>query len=843
MALFMDEAIQNGEFPLWNPLTYCGMPFAANPQSYAFYPPNLIRSLLTFNPSPMNTHIGLLIVLGLHILLGGVSTFFFAREHRLGFGASLSAALVFIFSATFVRRVMAMHLITTIVWLPLILLLLRRAFIAQRFSSRMLYAVAAGTAFGMAVLAGFPQVVLYMAFAIIGYGAVYRVLHIGWRDFRLKKGLVQLVAKDTTVGVTVFVIGALLAAAMLIPGLEVASFSERSHLSNAIPDRTHAPSRLLNLFVSYIGSGSHHANYRLAGLGAIMLALAAFAHPRRRDVIVFTCMFLIMLDLALGPPLPFSRLLLSVAPFKLKDLTRAFLAVGFPLAMLVGFGVDAVAMRWQARDASPLHTAFFVMLGVFTLKTLHSTVEATTIFSPSNLVLAFPCAILVIIALAGGPFRRDAFARLRTMLSRLIPLRTGSAYVIVSMVLAALVFGEIYVWANPYVGYLRGRLGYRGSTAPLYEHSSLWSSNYRGADRHPNKFILSMRPSINGYDPLYIERVHRVLKSPHNTEMSLRPPAVLAENHRGNLFLKRSFWLARQYVAGPLPGANSLFPAATTVFLQNVPGELPVPEVASAEVIGKSISGTPIRQTLADESSIERWVSRRAGSKGGLYLSIPTFETQPLHGVLAVRFESNARVTIESFFREKTSRVPVSGKTYRVRPTRDGDGVLEFPLPDFREMRISLSVKPTPSDAAFRFKEAYVLYDSNDEDARISILRRRPNTVDVQLSDLPEHRILTFLDSSFPGWKAFVDNEEVPILLANDAFKAIVVPPGTHRVRFAFGSRPVYTGILVSTVTLLAICLLFGWAWRRHSPSSSHASCEQPEDDTARVGDPVAPSF
>ena len=150
---------------------------------------------------------------------------------------------------------------------------------------------------------------------------------------------------------------------MLIPGMELASLSERSHLANIVPDRSYPFERLFNLFTSYIGSGSHYGNFRLAGLGASLLALAAFSFPRKRDIVLFGAMFLILLDCSLGPPLPFSKLLLWIAPFKLKDLIRGMLVVGFPLAMLVGFGVEAVATRWRDRASSPMHITFSLHFG------------------------------------------------------------------------------------------------------------------------------------------------------------------------------------------------------------------------------------------------------------------------------------------------------------------------------------------------------------------------------------------------------------------------------------------------------------------------------------------------
>ena len=44
-----------GDFATWNPLSMAGMPHAANPQAWAFYPPNLLRAVLHASPTPSGT--------------------------------------------------------------------------------------------------------------------------------------------------------------------------------------------------------------------------------------------------------------------------------------------------------------------------------------------------------------------------------------------------------------------------------------------------------------------------------------------------------------------------------------------------------------------------------------------------------------------------------------------------------------------------------------------------------------------------------------------------------------------------------------------------------------------
>lgn len=52
-----------------------------------------------------------------------------------------------------------------------------------------------------------------------------------------------------------------------------------------------------------------------------------------------------------------------------------------------------------------------------------------------------------------------------------------------------------------------------------------------------------------------------------------------------------------------------------------------------------------------------------------------------------------------------------------------------------------------------------------------------------------DDRWLVFSESLIPGWKAYVDGQEVPIYFANYIFQAVRVPAGEHRVRFEYKDR------------------------------------------------------
>jgi hypothetical protein len=72
--------------------------------------------------------------------------------------------------------------------------------------------------------------------------------------------------------------------------------------------------------------------------------------------------------------------------------------------------------------------------------------------------------------------------------------------------------------------------------------------------------------------------------------------------------------------------------------------------------------------------------------------------------------------------------------------------------------------------------------------------------------DMGSNGWLVLSDMYYPGWKAFVDGEETPILRANCAFRAVGLGPGRHSVVWEYSPRGVRLGWSL-TITALAIVL------------------------------------
>lgn len=77
-----------------------------------------------------------------------------------------------------------------------------------------------------------------------------------------------------------------------------------------------------------------------------------------------------------------------------------------------------------------------------------------------------------------------------------------------------------------------------------------------------------------------------------------------------------------------------------------------------------------------------------------------------------------------------------------------------------------------------------------------------PNSVKIQVeTNAPSFLVLS--DTYYPGWKAFVDDEEVNIYRTNYAFRGVVVSQGKHEVVFRYQPESLRWGINISVLSFL----------------------------------------
>jgi Bacterial membrane protein YfhO len=109
------ELEKMGQLPLWNPYSFAGFPMLANFQTAAFYPLNILLFLL-----PFATGWSLLVIL--QPLLAGIFLYYYLRHMHLAKKASLLGGIVFAFCGFSTAWLEWNTILSTALWLPLILL-------------------------------------------------------------------------------------------------------------------------------------------------------------------------------------------------------------------------------------------------------------------------------------------------------------------------------------------------------------------------------------------------------------------------------------------------------------------------------------------------------------------------------------------------------------------------------------------------------------------------------------------------------------------------------------------------------------------------------------------------
>jgi hypothetical protein len=84
------------------------------------------------------------------------------------------------------------------------------------------------------------------------------------------------------------------------------------------------------------------------------------------------------------------------------------------------------------------------------------------------------------------------------------------------------------------------------------------------------------------------------------------------------------------------------------------------------------------------------------------------------------------------------------------------------------------------------------------------ITNRQPDTVTLR-ADLSRPGYVVLLDRYDTNWHATIDGREVPVLRADQIFRAVYAEPGEHVILFYFRQRGLLVGMFISALTLAAL--------------------------------------
>lgn len=165
--LLTKRTLANGEWPLWNPLEYGGVPLLANTQSTVFYPPRLLLTALDVDTA-------MTVFILLKLWLCGVTAFVCARVLRLSLAASRFFSIAWMLCSYNV--IWANWPITDVsCWIPL-LMAGAELLLGGRYRRGFAMMVLGGT---LILLAGHPETAFTMSMGLGMYFALRLLMRVG----------------------------------------------------------------------------------------------------------------------------------------------------------------------------------------------------------------------------------------------------------------------------------------------------------------------------------------------------------------------------------------------------------------------------------------------------------------------------------------------------------------------------------------------------------------------------------------------------------------------------------------------------------------------------------------
>ena len=120
-----------------------------------------------------------------------------------------------------------------------------------------------------------------------------------------------------------------------------------------------------------------------------------------------------------------------------------------------------------------------------------------------------------------------------------------------------------------------------------------------------------------------------------------------------------------------------------------------------------------------------------------------------------------------------------------------------------------------PKDTAFVeeiYKDAVPFMPEPDSSATITLLKNDNDLLTYE-SNSSRNQFAVFSEIYYKsGWKAFVDEKEIPVVKVNYVLRGLALPPGKHAIRFSFEPAGYFTGKKLNTIFTVILALLLAGA-------------------------------
>lgn len=499
---FAIQSYKSGQIPFWNPYRFAGSPHLANYQSAVFSPFNLLFFVLPFIDAWS-------ILVLIQPLMAGLFTYFLMREFKVSHFGSVISGVSFMFCGFIVVWMAYGTLPLAIVFLPLSVLAIEKIFKKPSFMALSVLILSVPFSF---FSGHFQTSLYYLAFIILFF--IYKLLKTG----DIKKALTVI---------TAVIIGILFSFPQIIPSIQFYSSSVRSEIfikGGGIP-----LFYLVNIFSpdffgnpvtrnDWFGYYAEWASF----IGIIPLLLALYAIIAKKNLLSVFFVFggLLALLLAADTPLLKFIALLKLPVLSTSAPSRIIVLFSFSFTVLAGFGLDnlnnLIKEKKIKKIIGPLVGVGIILIIVWILLLIVKVLPVDKlIIAKRNMVL--PTIFFALTSLV-------VFLNLK--------LKNKMLLIFSSFIFVFLVGFDSFRFAQKWMPFDPKELVF--SNIPIIEamkkniNQGRFFGNLGGEVDTYYGFS-----SIEGYDPLYIQRFGEFLRSAEKGEFAEAERSVARLSKRG----------------------------------------------------------------------------------------------------------------------------------------------------------------------------------------------------------------------------------------------------------------------------------------------------------------------
>lgn len=507
--------MKDASLPLWNPYNFSGTPLLANFQSAVFYPLNFLFFLIPFNVSWS-------ILIFLQPVLAGIFLYYYLFNLKLKKSASFLGALSFSFSGFFIAWLEWGTVLHTALWLPLILLSIDKIFSLTNLKINSLKFLVWPFVFIFSLtssfFAGHLQTFFYLSLLSLAYFIVRFIQHgKNWKNLLtfLTLGGLFIVFTSIQWYPTLKFISLSARNLDLVGFREAGWFIPWQNLVQFIaPDFFGNPSTL-----NYYGIWNYAEFIGYIGILPLILAIFAIFFRRDKKTLFFGTVFFISLIFALPT-------LIAKIPFKFEipflstaQPTRLIFLADFALSILAAFGLDYFIKLKNKKLLLPVLILFSLIIAAFWVFVIGFN---GNIISSENLMVAkqnliLPTILFIVVSLV----------LLFLIVNKKEKIFNVNVLNVSLLLLILITVFDLFRFGWKFTPFTNKEYLYPSSQVTNFLQNQKGQFRIMSVDSRimpPNFSIMYKLQTLDGYDPLYLQRFGELMAASGRGVPDIKPP-------------------------------------------------------------------------------------------------------------------------------------------------------------------------------------------------------------------------------------------------------------------------------------------------------------------------------